>query len=483
MAVQGATGLKLREEEQEPVLVEVEGVLNREAPQELDPHSQRRISALVHVASTAECMSQAEHDEIAAAAWSLAPPSKKRPRDNDGRDINGPDYAANLRLVAEKDSTSSEASSAESQQALLQKTMMQHLLMWQMVQVFTLTRRSAAVFLPCLSLLPFSFVVCRCVFKHCCVLSKQNVTQIPFPKSCDEAWRISKSIIYTDNFSLCLYHAGTRPTSGHATKQTRDFFVVLGFLFDGAPCFSWLLCQSSLLSWTGDSQNDMFGAFNPDVVYNPYVLSMLRFAYIQSHNAAGGVSEGVSVKTEGGQDDGEASTRAKGWRVSDPLPLPSATHTDSAIQEHTGGKNTKEPSHPCSSLPENGEGAVHTGVRGHGAGGGVTSRARVASPTPVMAHRRKPLIHQTPAWLKSGAASRGASHSESVLRAVDETDTDEHAEPALDPNKTDGASARSIAVGQSEVELLTSLRFPATSVSPPRSSNVVIPRLRKPELT
>jgi hypothetical protein len=48
---QGAVGLQLKQEE--PAFVEVEGVLNEdEGEEEYDADSQKRISALVHVASS-----------------------------------------------------------------------------------------------------------------------------------------------------------------------------------------------------------------------------------------------------------------------------------------------------------------------------------------------------------------------------------------------------------------------------------------------
>ena len=104
--------------------MEVEGVLNDDTgDEEVDAASRRRISALVHVASTAEAELY-EHDEMAKAAWSQAPDSAKRPRALEDYDQTAhkrprPDQGVAGGL------TGSEPSAAE-QQALMQKWMIEH---------------------------------------------------------------------------------------------------------------------------------------------------------------------------------------------------------------------------------------------------------------------------------------------------------------------------------------------------------------------
>jgi hypothetical protein len=120
--MQSAVGLQLKQEE--PALVEVEGVLNDDTgDEEVDAASRRRISALVHVASTAEA-ELLEHDEMAKAAWSHAPDGVKRPRA-----LEDYDQAAHKRPRPEQGVagglTGSEPSAAE-QQALMQKWMIEH---------------------------------------------------------------------------------------------------------------------------------------------------------------------------------------------------------------------------------------------------------------------------------------------------------------------------------------------------------------------
>lgn len=133
-------GLQLKQEE--PALVEVEGVLNEDTgDEEVDAASRRRISALVHVASTAEAELY-EHDEMAKAAWSLAPDSAKRPRA-----FEEYDHAANKRPHHEPGSAGGLADGEPSEEhcALMQKWMIEHAFVLQKMAQVGVSPMSPAV--------------------------------------------------------------------------------------------------------------------------------------------------------------------------------------------------------------------------------------------------------------------------------------------------------------------------------------------------
>lgn len=191
-------------------------------------------------------------------------------------------------------------------------------------------------------------------------------------------------------------------------------------------------------------------------------------------------TSGELVGGDASLDGGNGETRApiRGWHPKDPLPAP-ASSSAAASTSPAGSRHRQKVvatlGKPGEAGAASGNSAEDAGSRGEGQQGpAAESSLRPASPILALpaasATRRKAVMHQLPSFMNSRKEPPGGVEAASRQDYADK-------QPALTAGVDTGAAAQALSPKESEVELLASLRYPARSLSPSRSSGVVIPRL------
>jgi hypothetical protein len=177
--------------------------------------------------------------------------------------------------------------------------------------------------------------------------------------------------------------------------------------------------------------------------------------------------------------NGEMRAPIRGWHPKDPLPAPASSAAAAASASSAAPRNRQKLvatlGKPGETGPASGNSTQATGSSGEGRQGpAAESSLRPTSPILALpaasATRRKAIMHQLPSFMNSRKEPPGGAEAASRQDIKDK-------QPAPTAGADAGAAAQALSPKESEVELLASLRYPARSLSPSRSSGVVIPRL------